>query len=161
MGPGGPGPPLVLYQIISASHVQYGIHTFAEFKCPGCTFKIASQRTSLNLKNFPAGACAQNSLEPCTVRIPDGHYCTHIAIVYYISIPPLSQNPPSDAVIPTTPATNQLIIYLKYIMFIMLFSSIWCTISKLRRATSKQSIGLKATQIQSLWIKKLCIITVD
>lgn len=121
MGPGGPGPPLVLYQIISASHVQYGIHTFAEFKCPGCTFKIAPQRTSLNLKNFPAGACAQNSLEPCTVHIPDGHYCTHIAIVYYISIPPLSQNPPSDAVIPTTPATNQLIIYLKYIMFNALF----------------------------------------
>ena len=115
-GPRGPGPPFGALSNISASHVQYGIPTFAEFKCPGCTFKIASQRTSLNLKNFPAGACAQNSLEPCTVRIPDGHYCTHIAIVYYISIPPLSQNPPSDAVIPTTPATNQLIIYLKYIV---------------------------------------------
>ena len=37
---------------------------------------------------------------------PDGHYCTHIVTVYYISIPPLSQNPLSTPVIPTTPATN-------------------------------------------------------
>ena len=29
------------------------------------------------------------------VRRPDGHYRAHIATVYYISRPPLSQNPPS------------------------------------------------------------------
>ena len=50
---------------------------------------------------------------------------------------------------------NQPINYLLKIYCLMLFSSIWCTISKLRRATSKQAIGLKATQIQSLWIKKI------
>ena len=36
---------------------------------------------NFNLKNFPGGACARNSLERCTVRSPDGHYRTHIATV--------------------------------------------------------------------------------
>ena len=53
---------------------------------------------NFNLKNFPGGACAQNSLEQCTVRSPDGRYHAHITIVYYISRPPLSQNPPSAPV---------------------------------------------------------------
>lgn len=44
-------------------------------------------------KNSPGGACAQNSPEKCAVRSPDGHYCAHIATVYDISLPPLSQNP--------------------------------------------------------------------
>ena len=35
------------------------------------------------------------SLEKCAVRSPDGCYRAHIATVYYISKPPLSQNPPS------------------------------------------------------------------
>ena len=47
-----------------------------------------------NLKNFPGGTCARNSLEKCAVRGPDGRYRAHIATVYYISRPPLSQNPP-------------------------------------------------------------------
>ena len=34
-----------------------------------------------------------NSLEKCVVRSPDGRYRAHIATVYYISRPPLSQNP--------------------------------------------------------------------
>ena len=48
---------------------------------------------NFNLKIFPGGACARNSLEQCTVRSPDGCYHAHIATVYYISRPPLSQNP--------------------------------------------------------------------
>ena len=46
------------------------------------------------LKIFPGGGCARNS----TVRSPDGRYRAHIATVYYISRPPLSQNPPSTPV---------------------------------------------------------------
>ena len=50
---------------------------------------------NFNLKNFPGGACARNSLEKCAVHSPDGRYRAHIATVYYIFRPPLSQNPPS------------------------------------------------------------------
>ena len=50
---------------------------------------------NFNLKNFPRGACARISIEKCAVRSPDGRYRAHIATVYYISRPPLSQNPPS------------------------------------------------------------------
>ena len=50
---------------------------------------------NFNLKNFPGGACARKSIEKCAVRIPDGRYRVLIATVYYISRPPLSQNPPS------------------------------------------------------------------
>ena len=50
---------------------------------------------NFNLKNFPGGACARNSLEKCAVHSSDGHYHAHIATVYCISRPPLSQNPPS------------------------------------------------------------------
>ena len=50
---------------------------------------------NFSLKNFPGGACARNSPEKCAVRSPDGRYRAHIATVYYISRPPLSQNPPS------------------------------------------------------------------
>ena len=49
---------------------------------------------NFNLKNFPGGACARNSLEKCATRSPHGRYCVHIATVYYISRSPLSQNPP-------------------------------------------------------------------
>ena len=47
---------------------------------------------NFNLKYFPGGACARNSLEECAVRSPDGRYSANIATVYYISRPPLSQN---------------------------------------------------------------------
>ena len=50
---------------------------------------------NFNLKNFPRGAFARNSLEKCSVRSTDGYYCAHISTVYYISRPSLSQNPPS------------------------------------------------------------------
>ena len=53
---------------------------------------------NFNLQNFPGGACAQDSLEKCAVRSPDGRYLAHIATVYNISRPPLSQNPPSAPV---------------------------------------------------------------
>ena len=46
---------------------------------------------NFNLKNFPRGACTRNSLEKCAVCSPDGQ--SHIATVYYISRPILSQNP--------------------------------------------------------------------
>ena len=50
---------------------------------------------NFNLKNFSGGACARNFVEKCTVRSPDGRSRAHIATLYYISRPPLSQNPPS------------------------------------------------------------------
>ena len=50
---------------------------------------------NFNLKHFPGGACARISLEKSAVRSPDGRYRAHIVTVYYISRPPLSQNPPS------------------------------------------------------------------
>ena len=53
---------------------------------------------NFNLKNFPGEAFARNSLEKCAVRSPDGCYRAYIATVYYISRPPLSQNPPSAPV---------------------------------------------------------------
>ena len=53
---------------------------------------------NFNLKNFPGGACARNSLEKCAVRSPDRRYRAYIATVYYILRPPLSQNPPSAPV---------------------------------------------------------------
>ena len=49
---------------------------------------------NFNLKSFPGGACPRISLEKCAVRSPDGPYRAHIATVYYIFRPPLSQNPP-------------------------------------------------------------------
>ena len=48
---------------------------------------------NFNLKNFPGGACTQNFPEKCAVCSPNGCYCAHIATVYYISRPILSQNP--------------------------------------------------------------------
>ena len=45
---------------------------------------------NFNLKHFPGGACARNSLEKRAVRSTDGRYRAHIAIVYYISRPPLN-----------------------------------------------------------------------
>ena len=51
----------------------------------------------VDVKNFPGGACARNSLEQC-VRSPYGRYRAHIATVYYISRPPLSQDHPSTPV---------------------------------------------------------------
>ena len=53
---------------------------------------------NFNLKNFPGGAFARNSLEKRSVRSPDGCYCAHITTVHYISRPPLSQNPPFASV---------------------------------------------------------------
>ena len=44
---------------------------------------------NFNLKKFPEGACARNCLEKCAViGSPDGR---HIATLYYISRPPLTQ----------------------------------------------------------------------
>ena len=50
---------------------------------------------NFNLKNVRGEAifCARNSLEKSAVRSPVGHYHAHTATVYYISRPPLSQNP--------------------------------------------------------------------
>ena len=54
---------------------------------------------NFNHKTFPGGACARNSLEKLAVPLafysPDGRYRAHFPIfsVYYISTPPLSQNP--------------------------------------------------------------------
>ena len=61
---------------------------------------------NFNVKNFPRGACARNSLEKYVDRSPDGRYRLHIATVHYISRSPLSQNPPSA---PVTPARTQFL----------------------------------------------------
>ena len=53
---------------------------------------------NFNLKNFPGGAYARNSVEKCAVRKPDGRFRAHIATLHYISRPPLSQNPPSSLI---------------------------------------------------------------
>ena len=52
----------------------------------------------------------------CSQSWPDGCYRTHIATVYYISRPPLSQNPPS--------ALDKLTIKITKIIFNILFSGI-------------------------------------
>ena len=74
----GPRPPFFGLLNISALHVQYGIQAFARLH-PAENF---------NLKNFPGGACARNSLEKCAVRSPDGRYRAHIPL-YTISLGPL------------------------------------------------------------------------
>ena len=72
---------------------------------------------NFNLGNFPRGACNQNSPEKCAVCSPDGCYCTHIATVYYISGPILSQNPLS--------ATGKVVFFLFPIyLFIHLFTQV-------------------------------------
>ena len=48
-------------------------------------------KENFNLKNFPGGACARNSLEKCSVRSPDERYRAHIATVYFIFRPPACQ----------------------------------------------------------------------
>ena len=48
-----------------------------------------------NVKHFPGRACTRISLEKCALRNPDGRYRAHIVTIYYISRPPLSQNPSS------------------------------------------------------------------
>ena len=90
-----PPPPFCGLLNISALHVQYGIQAFAKFKRPDALDCISE---NFNLKVFLGGACARNYLEKCTVRSPDGLHRAHIATVYYISRPPLSQNPPSAPV---------------------------------------------------------------
>ena len=42
---------------------------------------------NFNLKNFPRGACTQNSLEKCAICSLDRRYHAHIATAYYISRP--------------------------------------------------------------------------
>ena len=62
---GGPAPtsPVVrefFFLNISALHVNYGIQAFAKFRRPKCTLDCTSE--NFNHKNFPGGACAQNSI---------------------------------------------------------------------------------------------------
>ena len=82
----GPRPPFFGLLNISALHVQYGIQAFAKFKRPEWTRLHPAE--DFNLKNFPGGACARNSLEKCAVRSPDGRYRAHIPL-YTISLGPL------------------------------------------------------------------------
>ena len=94
VGPGGPGPCFCA-----------GIFSFVNV----CRMFNMESRHLLNLsvqnaldcisensslKHFPRGACFWNYFIECAVRSPDGRYRAHIATVYYISRPPLSQNPP-------------------------------------------------------------------
>ena len=97
VGPGGPGLPFcpgIFFFRKRVSDVQYGIQAFAKFNLQNALDCISE---NLNLKNFP-GRERPKLTKKCTVRSPDERYCAHIAIVYYISRPPLSQNPPSAPV---------------------------------------------------------------
>ena len=82
---GVPRPPCGLLYI-SALHVQYGIQAFAKFKRPECA--------RLHLREFQSQKISRRSMRPklprkvAVIGSPDGR---HIATLYYISRPPLSQ----------------------------------------------------------------------
>ena len=77
---------------ISALHVEYESRHLLNLSVQNAVDYLSE---NFNLKTFCGEACTQNSPEKCAVRSPDGRYRTHIATVYYIFRPPLSQNPPS------------------------------------------------------------------
>ena len=79
---------------ISALHVQYDMES-RHLLNSSVQNALDCISENFNLKNFPGGACARNSVEKCAVRSPDGRCGAHIATLCYISRPPLSQNPPS------------------------------------------------------------------
>ena len=78
---------------ISTLHVQYGIKAFAKFKCPECT--------RLHLRELQSKTFSWGNMHlklPIKVSHSQSGWalsCPHIVTVYYISRPPLSQNPPS------------------------------------------------------------------
>ena len=83
---------------ISALHVQYGFDMHLLDLSVQKALDFISE--NFNLKScFHAEACTRTSLEKCAARSSDGRYRAHNATVYYISRPPLSQNPPSAPVI--------------------------------------------------------------
>lgn len=86
VGPGGPIPPFCP----GVFFLKYFSITFSIWN-PGICVQNGPDCISenFNLKKFPEGACARNCLEKCAViGSPDGR---HIATLYYISRPPLSQ----------------------------------------------------------------------
>ena len=87
-----PQPHLWFIKYFSVLHVEYESTHLLNLSVQNAVDCLSE---NFNLKNFSGGACTQNSLEKCAVRSPDGRYRTHIATVYYIFRPPLSQNPPS------------------------------------------------------------------
>ena len=77
---------------------------------------------NFNLENFSGGACARNSLEKCAVSSPDGRYRVHIATVYCISRPPISQNPPPPLYRDFKDSFDNLVyghVLLKLLLFVM------------------------------------------
>ena len=92
MGLGRPGPPFVVYLIFQ--HYMFNMESRHLLNL-SVQNVLDCNLENFNLKNFPGGACTRTSLEKCVVPSPDGRYLDHIATVYYISRPPLSQNPPS------------------------------------------------------------------
>ena len=77
---------------------------------------------NFNLENFSGGACARNSLEKCAVSSPDGRYRVHIATVYCISRPPISQNPPPSLYRDFKNSFDNLVdghVLLKLLLFVM------------------------------------------
>ena len=84
-GPRKPRPPRpycpgILFLKISALHVQYGIQAFAKFKRPECT--------RLHLRELQSQTFSRRCMRPNLPRKVRRSQ-------YYISRPPLSQNPPS------------------------------------------------------------------
>ena len=93
--PRPPPPPFCGLLNISALHVQCGIQAFDKFKHPKCTrlhlgfLKSYWAITSIS-KIFPQEHAHEISAKSAPFALS-----RHIATVYYISRPPLSQNPPS------------------------------------------------------------------
>ena len=87
-GPRRPHPSCGLLNI-SALHFQHGIQALAKFKRPECT--------RLHLRELQSQTFSRRSMCPKLPRKVRRSQ-SHIATVYYISRPPLSQNPPSAPV---------------------------------------------------------------
>ena len=87
--PARPPPPFCGLLNISALHFQYGIHVFAKFKRSECT--------RFHLRELQSQKFSRRSMCPKLPRKVRRSQ-SHIATVYYISRPPLSQNPPSAPV---------------------------------------------------------------
>ena len=98
MAPGGPAPFCGLSNTVF-QHYMFNMESryFLHLSVQKALDFISK---NFNLKNcFQGGAWTRTSLEKCVARSSDRRCRAHNAIVYYISRPPLSQNPPSAPVI--------------------------------------------------------------
>ena len=78
VGPEAPSPPFVVYQIF-----QHYIFNMESRHLLNLSVQNVLDCTSenFNLENFPARACARNSIEKCIVRSPDGRYRARVRVL--------------------------------------------------------------------------------